>query len=358
MKVLFAGGSAYYPEIHGGLQSSTHHLAEQLLAAGHQPSILASLFGDGVFGLVARVKLKVLRQGAAMDNFQGYPAVRAWFPWQAVPYAVSRLDPDVAIVQCHHSVAIGKALEAHGVPVIVYFRNVEFHELDGDPSELKSALYISNSHFTASAHEKRFGVKSVVIPPTIDPARYRTPTSRRYVTFINPHVEKGFERAVEIAERCPDIPFLFVESWKLDAENRARVEQSIGHLKNVTLEGRTNDMKTVYGRTKILLAPSKWEEAWGRVASEAHCSGIPVLGSRRGGLPEAIGEGGVVLDYDAPVEEWSSELQRLWSDDAHYERMSAAALKYSKRRELNPAHQFSTFLGVLERATARTAAAA
>jgi glycosyltransferase involved in cell wall biosynthesis len=358
MKVLFAGGSAYYPEIHGGLQSSTHHLAEQLLAAGHQPSILASLFGDGVFGLVARVKLKVLRQGAAMDNFQGYPAVRAWFPWQAVPYAVSRLDPDVAIVQCHHSVAIGKALEAHGVPVIVYFRNVEFHELDGDPSELKSALYISNSHFTASAHEKRFGVKSVVIPPTIDPARYRTPTSRRYVTFINPHVEKGFERAVEIAERCPDIPFLFVESWKLDAENRARVEQSIGHLKNVTLEGRTNDMKTVYGRTKILLAPSKWEEAWGRVASEAHCSGIPVLGSRRGGLPEAIGEGGVVLDYDAPVEEWSSELQRLWSDDAHYERMSAAALKYSKRRELNPAHQFSTFLGVLERATARTEAAA
>jgi glycosyltransferase involved in cell wall biosynthesis len=178
------------------------------------------------------------------------------------------------------------------------------------------------------------------------------------VTFINPHVEKGFERAVEIAARCPDIPFLFVESWKLDAENRARVERAIAHLENVTLEGRTGDMKTVYGRTRILLAPSKWEEAWGRVASEAHCSGIPVLGSRRGGLPEAIGKGGVVLDYDAPLDEWVSALRRLWSDDGHYEELSAAALRYSQRREMSPAYQFSTFSGVLERASVRMAAAA
>ena len=85
-------------------------------------------------------------------------------------------------------------------------------------------------------------------------------------------------------------------------------------------------MKTVYGRTKILLAPSKWEEAWGRVASEAHCSGIPVVGSRRGGLPEAIGEGGIVLDYDAPLDDWVASIRQLWNDADHYDRLSAAAL--------------------------------
>ena len=116
-------------------------------------------------------------------------------------------------------------------------------------------------------------------------------------------------------------------------------------------------MKTVYGRTKILLAPSKWEEAWGRVASEAHCSGIPVLGSRRGGLPEAIGEGGVVLDYDAPLDDWVAALERLWSDAAHYAELSAAALAYSGRPQLDPQHQFATFLDVLNRAAARTSAA-
>jgi glycosyltransferase involved in cell wall biosynthesis len=196
-----------------------------------------------------------------------------------------------------------------------------------------------------------------VIPPSIDPERYRTQTSRQYVTFINPYSEKGFERAVEIAGECPDIPFLFVESWKLDGERRAEVERTLSRLPNVVLEGRTDDMKTVYGRTRILLAPSKWEEAWGRVASEAHCSGIPVLGSRRGGLPEAIGEGGLVLDYDAPLKEWVSALRRLWSDQDHYDRLSAAALAYSKRPEMDPRHQFSTFLGVLERAAGRVALA-
>src|SRR6186713_908800 len=81
MKVLFAGGNGYYPEFHGGVQSSTHHLVEQLRARGHPAAVLAALFGDRIFGLIARIKLKVLRQGAAIDNFPGYPVIRAWFPW-------------------------------------------------------------------------------------------------------------------------------------------------------------------------------------------------------------------------------------------------------------------------------------
>jgi glycosyltransferase involved in cell wall biosynthesis len=357
MKVLFAGGNGYYPEFHGGVQSSTHHLVEQLRKQGHEAAVLAALFGDGIFGTTTRIKLKVFRQGAVIDHFPGYPVVRAWFPWDAVPFAVSRLKPEVAVVQCHKSVPLGKALEAQNVPIVVYLRNVEFHELAGDLRELKSALYIANSEFTARTYAERFGIESTVIPPTIDPWRYRAASTKEYVTFINPYSEKGFELAIRIAGRCPDIPFLFVESWKLDGEYRTQVEQTIAPLKNVTLLNRTDDMKTIYGRTKILLAPSKWEEAWGRVASEAHCSGIPVLGSRRGGLPEAIGEGGVVLDYDAPLDEWVSALKRLWFDEEHYARLSAAALEYSKRPALDPNHQFATFLDVLKRAAARTDAA-
>ena len=259
MNVLFAGGNGYYPEFHGGVQSSTHHLVEQLRSRGHEASVLASLFGDGIFGMMARIKMKVFRQRAAIDHFPGYPVVRAWFPWEAVPFAVSRLKPDVAVVQCHKSVPLGKALEQANVPIVVYLRNVEFHELAGDLSELKSAHYIANSDFTARAYRDRFGIQSTVIPPTIDPERYRTPTSKEYVTFINPYKEKGFELAVRIAERCPEIPFLFVESWKLDGDHRAAVEQTIAPLKNVTLQSRADDMKTVYGRTR-----SCWRRANGK----------------------------------------------------------------------------------------------
>ncbi|MER9230550.1 glycosyltransferase [Mesorhizobium sp. M0622] len=350
MKVLFAGGNGYTPQFSGGVQSSTHHLVEQLREHGHDASVLAALFGDGMFGFKARAKMKLLRQRAVIDSYPGYPVVRAWFPWEAARFAVERLDPDVAVVQCHKSVPIGKALQALGVPLVVYLRNVEFHELAGDLRELHSALYIANSEFTARTYKEKFGIDSTVIPPTINPGLYSTPTTGEFVTLINPYNEKGFELAVRIAGQCPEIPFLFVESWKLDDDHRAQIEQVIAPLRNVRLESRTSDMKTVYGRTKILLAPSKWEEAWGRVASEAHCSGIPVVGSRRGGLPEAIGAGGVVLDYDAPLDDWVAAVRRLWSDKAEYDRLSAAAQLFSERPQMNPDIQFATFLGVLDNA--------
>jgi len=350
MKVLFAGGNGYPPQFSGGVQSSTHHLAEQLIEHGHEASVLAALFGQGMFGYKARAKMKLLGQRAVIDNFPGYPVVRAWFPWEAADFAVRKLRPDVAVVQCHKSVPLGKALQAEGVPLVVYLRNVEFHELGGDLRELRSASYIANSEFTARTYKREFGIESTVIPPTINPAAYSTPTTGEAVTFINPYEEKGFELAVRIGAACPDIPFLFVESWKLEDDHRARIMETIAPFSNIRLESRTADMKTVYGRTKILLAPSKWEEAWGRVASEAHCSGIPVVGSRRGGLPEAIGTGGLVLDYDAPLEDWVAAIRRLWSNPEEYRRLSEAALAFSHRPELEPDRQFATFFALLDRA--------
>ncbi|HXV30667.1 MAG TPA: glycosyl transferase family 1, partial [Sinorhizobium sp.] len=59
MKVLFAGGNGYYPEFSGGVQSSTHHLVQQLRERGHEAGVLAALFGDGLFGLKARLRLKL-----------------------------------------------------------------------------------------------------------------------------------------------------------------------------------------------------------------------------------------------------------------------------------------------------------
>lgn len=357
MNVLFASGNGYYPEFSGGVQSSTHHLVEQLRSMGHTPAVLAALFGDGLFGFKARVKMKLLRQRASVDTFPGYPVVRAWFPWEAADFAVQRTKPDVAVVQCHKSVPIGRALQAHNVPLVVYLRNVEFHELAGDLRELRHARYIANSEFTARAYKEKFGIEAVVIPPTIDANNYRTNSTGEYVTFINPYPEKGFELAVKIAEECKDIPFLFVESWKLSDEHRAEIEKTIEPLGNVKLESRTSDMKTVYGRTKILLAPSKWEEAWGRVASEAHCSGIPVVGSTRGGLPEAIGAGGVLLDYEAPLEDWVRAVRRLWDDAAHYDFLSSAAMAFANRPQMDVGKQFELFMDVLTDASMQRAGA-
>ncbi|ORE91493.1 group 1 glycosyl transferase [Stappia sp. 22II-S9-Z10] len=351
MNILFAGGNGYLPEMTGGVQSSTDHLVRQCAEAGHTVSVLAALFGQSGFGWRQRVKLKLSPSPIVTDRTLGYPVMRAWFPWQeAAAAAVRQARPDVAVVQCHKAALVGEALQALGIPLVVYLRNVEYHELGGDLRTLTNALYIANSEFTARAYAAEYGIESTVIPPTIDPATYRTPTTGECVTFINVYPEKGFEKAVEIAAACPDIPFQFCESWRLDDAHLAAVEATLAPLPNVTFRRRTNDMRSVYGKTRILLAPSKWEEAWGRVASEAQVSGIPVLGSTRGGLPEAIGPGGLTLPYDAPLADWVAALRTMWDDAPRYAALSEDARTHAARPALDPAVQFATFMQVVDNA--------
>ena len=358
LSVMFAGGNGYPPQASGGVQSSTHFLASTLLAQGHNPSVLAPLYGAGWFGMRARMQLKLTGKGFVTDTAMGYPVHRAWFTDQQIAPLVRQARPDVAVVQCHGTVMLGAAFAAAGVPLVVYLRNVEFDELGGDPRDLMNARFIANSGFTAQRYKEAFGIDATVIRPSIDRAAYETIPDGDFVTFIGPVPAKGLDRAIEIAAACPEIPFLFVESWLLSPEQIGELEARIAGIPNIRFERRTSDMKSLFRRTRILLAPSRWEEAWGRVASEAHCSGIPVVGSSRGGLAEAIGPGGVALDYDASVAEWVGAVRHLWSDPDAHAAASAAARTYSRRPELDGERQFETFMSVLESATRLRSAAA
>ncbi|MEM6761178.1 MAG: glycosyltransferase [Pseudomonadota bacterium] len=350
MKVVFAGGNGYPPEDSGGVQSSTHDLAQRLKGAGHAASVLAPLYGDGWFGLVARARLKAQGGGMVRDTRYGYPVYRCWEPTAHVPALVASQRPDIAVVQCHGTVPLATAFRNQNVPTIIYLRNVEFDELGGDLSTLADAAFIANSEFTANTYRERFGINATVIAPTIDRALYETKSTGEVISFINPVAEKGVDRAIDIAAACPEIPFLFVESWVFKPNDLAALRSRIAPYANIRFQHRTPDMRTVYGQSRIVLAPSQWSEAWGRVASEAHCSGIPVIGSTRGGLPEAIGPGGLTLDYDAPLSDWVAAVRRLWSDTGHYAEKSRAARTYADRPAMDPERQFEVFCGVLHRA--------
>ena len=351
MRILFTSGKAFLPQTSGGVQSSTMQLAQALMARGHAVAVLCRLTNGGWTQTRSGLERKLLRRRFSRDTGLGLPVFRSWDPTDASE-VVRRFRPDVAVVQSGGTVPIARSLEAAGVPVALYFRHVEFDDLEGDPSTLRAASYVANSAFTAARHEARFGVRSTVIPPLVDPDLYRTETSRENVTFINPYPAKGRDIAFDLAERCPDIPFAFYESWHIHDELRAWIDARLARLPNVTMHPRTSDMKTVYAKARVLLAPSVWEEAWGRVATEAQFSGIPVLGSGQGGLPEAIGPGGAVVDVDAPREVWVAALRRLWDDPAHYAALSRAALDHAGRDAIAPGRQIDALIGVLERAVA------
>lgn len=349
MRVLFTIGDPYIPQCSGGAQYSTKQLIEELGAQGHVGAVMCRLSGGGWTEISSRFKRKLGRTHFSRDHQSGHAVYRAWDPTDATE-VVRRFRPDVAVVQNGSTIPIARSLEAHGVPIVLYFRNVEFKEMEGSPAELTRAFFIANSKFTANRYYDAFGITCTVIPPLVSADLYRTPSARTNVTFINPYPVKGLEIALDIAEKCPDIPFSFVESWGINTKLRAYLERRLTKLPNVTLQPRTSNMKSIYGKTRILLAPSIWEEAWGRVATEAHYSGIPVIGSRQGGLPEAIGPGGITLDIDAPLADWVVAVRRLWDDPNEYTRFSEHALEFSQRPDMQPSYQVNQLLRVLEKA--------
>ncbi len=218
--------------------------------------------------------------------------------------------------------------------------------------DLPFSGYIANSAFTAARFEARFGISPAVIPPIFRADLYRTRGKGRHVTFINPVPCKGLDVALAIAGLCPDIPFLFVRGWPLSTKAEADLLSRLAALPNVRLVARTIDMASIYEQTRILLVPSQWEETWGRVASEAQFSGIPVLSSDSGGLPEAVGPGGSIVKRDAPFAIWAGQLRLLWNSPAVYQRKREAAFAHAARPELDIGHQMDQLIDIAQRAAA------
>ena len=166
--------------------------------------------------------------------------------------------------------------------------------------------------------------------------------AKQYVTFVNPQPNKGvfiFARiAHELGARRPDIPLLVVEG-RGGVDWLSRTGLDISGLKNLNVMANTPDPRDFYRVSRVVLMPSLWRESFGRVAAEAMINGIPVLASRRGALPEVLGDAGFLLGVPArytPVSDlvptadevspWVETVIRLWDDAALYEAESGRSL--------------------------------
>lgn len=351
MRILFVTGDAHLPQIRGGVQSSTEQLISHVRSEGHDGAVACTLRPSDFTTITSRISMKLRRRRFSHEFYNGYSVYRSWDILGNIEGVVASYRPDVAVVQHNNTVPLSCKLLSMRVPVVIYMRNVEFGELDGRLDDLADAVkFIANSNFTRLKYEQEFGIQAHVIPPLVDPQRYKVVSDRKNVTFINPIPLKGLNIAVEVAKACPDIPFNFVENWAQSREDRERLRSMVAEIPNVDISSPTEDMRSIYKDAAIVLAPSVWEEAWGRVATEAQVSGIPVIGSRQGGLPEAIGPGGITLDITAPISEWTAALRDLWSDEAKYMKLSAQALQYAGRDDLKQAVQVKRFIEILHSA--------
>lgn len=103
--------------------------------------------------------------------------------------------------------------------------------------------------------------------------------------------EKGVDVLVRALGRMP-------ESYRLvlvgEGPQRDELRQLVGELglsERVYFAGFLRDPNTVVGAADIVVVPSLWYEAFGRVVVEAMALGVPVLASRIGGMAELFDDG-------------------------------------------------------------------
>jgi glycosyltransferase involved in cell wall biosynthesis len=201
--------------------------------------------------------------------------------------------------------------KARGIPTAAYLANSSYA---GKSWCRDVDLLLTNSQASAEMYARTQGYQSVILGAFIDPADVvAAQHTREHVLYINPSIEKGVGILIQLAllleTRRPDIVFEVVESRGNWQAVLGQVSQAMGSprqtLSNVVITPNTTDMRPVYGRARLLLAPTLCWESSGRVLAEAMLNGIPAIVSNRGGMPEMIQDGGMKLQlpatcYEAP----------------------------------------------------------
>jgi len=272
------------------------------------------------------------------DNRAGFPMrrTRSWLMDTQFEDIVGSFCPDVLITQLLGAGDFADVAIKRGVRPVVLLRDMDDVPFDDRQAKDRRITFVSNSKAVQRWALDTYAIDSSIIYPPIDLTVFRRAATPKYVTFINPTAPKGVDLAIEIARASPDILFLFVESWPLDPVEYSDLAGRLSSVPNVTLWRRRTNVQEVYDVTRLLIVPSRWEEAFGRVVVEAQACGIPVVARDVGGLSEAVGLGGKVLAGTATAQDWASEIEALMHcNDGLYGRLQSAALENARCGEWN-----------------------
>jgi glycosyltransferase involved in cell wall biosynthesis len=246
---------------------------------------------------------------------------------------IKKFSPDFIVSQLQWSERVFRATRNFRIPKIFFVKHIR--DLKQESTQELLRLYpidiiVINSEYSKKYIKKSLYPKQKVILsyPLIDYKKYRIKnrskkSTSKFVTMINFRQEKGSELFKELARVMPGKKFLAINSWQ--TFNKGEKKQQA----NLYIEGPYEDVREVYKKTQILLVPSFGEEIFARVILEAMINGIPVIGSNVGGISEALGQNGVLINDFNNINSWKNAL-RKFEDPSYYLEMSEKALRQAE----------------------------
>jgi glycosyltransferase involved in cell wall biosynthesis len=252
--------------------------------------------------------------------------------YEPVAQAISTREP--AFVLAHNAPVIPWLLRdtehrvvlyAHNDLLRTYSRRESARMLDS----VAAIVCVSDSlaERTRAALPGRLAERVRVVQNGIDCARFTPATNgdgtasatrdaRLSVVFVGRMIpEKGPDVLIRAAGRLgrPDIEYLLVGSqgFARDAP-LSPYEQELRTLADeaTAVSGAAirfepfvdrSELPALLRSADVLVAPSRWAEPSGLTAAEGLATGLPVIVSRVGGLPDVVGSAGVLVEPDDPA---------------------------------------------------------
>ena len=263
--------------------------------------------------------------------------------------------PDVVVVSSVDRVAwrrIRQDTKAAGAPCVLYLREealLPHLDLTDAPD-----LVLANSRGIVDSCQA-LGWEATLVPSVIDLSACTVESERTKALLINPTRPYGLELTLKLAEACPGIDFVLQESTRSTPEELDLAMSAAERLANVEYRPFASNPADIYRDARVLLAPytHMLESNRPRSVLEAHWNGIPVVGTDRAGLCDAVGPGGVLLPVNATVEQWSAELRSLFASGTTYDNLVAKAHDYARRPEVDPNSIAQTFTDVIQQIATR-----
>jgi glycosyltransferase involved in cell wall biosynthesis len=139
--------------------------------------------------------------------------------------------------------------------------------------------------------------------------------------------EKGVDRIIDAAKYV-NIPIHIIgDGPDLKASQKKVSDYELDHVKFYGPMWGAELEKMLYA-ARFVIVPSLWHENFPYVIFQAFAAGKPVIGSKRGGIPELIGrDRGLLFEPDNP-DELLACIKRLWADQEECTRMGKFAREY------------------------------
>lgn len=358
----------------GGMNVVVLEEARALARLGHRVDLVTRRTGD------EEPAVEEVSEGIRLVRLDAGPAAplaksemeQAIAPFRtALSAHLAGMDRPWDVIHAHHwfsGVAALQVARDARIPLVQSFHSVAAPEgssslVAGEPAESsgriagerraarESDLVVAVSDAEALTVRERYDVRPdrlAVVRPGVDTAEFSPrpdgaePSDAAPVILFAARLQplKAPDLAIEVLARlgADPAPRLVLAGAASDdfaeypGELRA-LARDLGVEDRVEFRGPVSreDLATAMREASVLLLPS-WSETFGLVALESQASGTPVIAWRcAGGVAEAIGDGGIVLESRDP-DVWAHATETVLTDAARRGRMVRAARDFAEHR--------------------------